>query len=60
METLVEENTRLRREVAELKSAIEGLERRVKELLRALEEAQRAEKRSGGAVLTARSEGRSC
>jgi transposase len=45
METLVEENARLRREVVELKSAIERLERRVQELLRALEEAQRAGKR---------------
>jgi transposase len=52
METLVEENARLRREVAELKSAnerlerrVQELERRVEELLRALEEAQRAGKR---------------
>jgi transposase len=45
METLVEENARLRREVAELKFADERWERRVQELLRALEEAQRAGKR---------------
>src|SRR5208337_3180072 len=45
MESLVEENARLRREVAELKAANERLERRVQELLRALEEAQRAGKR---------------
>ena len=52
MESLVEENARLRQEVAELKRANEGLgsrvqepERRVEELLQALEEAQRAGKR---------------
>lgn len=52
MESLVEENVRLRREVAELKSAnerlefrVQELERRVQELLHALEEAQRAAKR---------------
>ena len=52
METLVEENARLRQEVAEWKSAnerlelrIQELERRVEGLLRALEEAQRAGKR---------------
>ena len=52
MESLVEENARLRREVAELKSAnerlecrVQELERRVQELLHALEEAQRAGKR---------------
>src|SRR5271157_420471 len=45
MESLVEENARLRREVAELKAATERWERRVQELLRALEEAQRAGKR---------------
>ncbi len=45
MESLVEENARLRQEVAELKAANERLERRVQELLRALEEAQRAGKR---------------
>jgi len=45
MESLVEENARLRQEVAELKSANERLERRVQELLHALEEAQRAGKR---------------
>jgi phage shock protein A len=45
MESLVEKNVRLRREVAELKSAnerlelrVQELERRVQELLRALEE----------------------
>jgi transposase len=52
MESLVEENARLRQEVAELKRAnerlesrVQELERRVQELLRALEEAQRAGKR---------------
>src|SRR5271166_5679639 len=45
MESLVEENARLRQEVVELKTIIERLERRVQELLRALEEAQRAGKR---------------
>jgi hypothetical protein len=52
METLVEENARLRQENAELKSANERLERRVQELERrveglllALEEARRAGKR---------------
>src|SRR5271166_5213177 len=45
MESLVEENARLRQEVAELKAANERLERRVQELQRALEEAQRAGKR---------------
>jgi transposase len=59
MESLVEENARLRQEVAELKSAKERLERRVQKLerrvqelerrveglLRALEEARRAGKR---------------
>lgn len=52
MESLAEENARLRQEVAELKSSNERLqrrvaelERRVQELLRALEEAQRAGKR---------------
>ena len=45
MESLVEENARLRQEVVELKATIERLERRVQELLRALEEAQRAGKR---------------
>jgi transposase len=45
MESLVEENARLRQEVSELKSTIERLERRVQELLCALEEAQRAGKR---------------
>jgi len=52
MESLVEENARLRQEVAELKSAnqrlehrVQELERRVQELLRALEEAQRAGRR---------------
>ncbi len=52
MESLVEENARLRQENAELKSAnarlerrVQELERRVQELLRALEEAQRAGKR---------------
>jgi transposase len=52
MESLVEENARLRQENAELRSANERLERRAQELerrveglLRALEEAQRAGKR---------------
>src|ERR1700689_3960724 len=45
MESLVEENARLQREVAELRSTVERLERGVQELLRALEEAQRAAKR---------------
>src|SRR5271165_3933593 len=45
MGSLVEENARLRQEVAELKAANERLERRVQELQRALEEAQRAGKR---------------
>lgn len=45
MESLFEEKARLRREVAELKAANERLERRVQELLRALEEARRAGKR---------------
>jgi transposase len=45
MESLVEENARLRREVAELQSKVERLERRVQELLDALQEAQRAAKR---------------
>ena len=45
MESLVEENARLRQEVVELKTIIERLERRVQELQRALEEAQRAGKR---------------
>jgi regulator of replication initiation timing len=45
MESLVEENARLRQENAELKSASERLSRRVQELLRALEEAQRADNR---------------
>lgn len=45
MESLLEENARLRREVAELKSSVERLERRVEELSRALEEAQRTAKR---------------
>ena len=52
MESLVEENARLRQEVAELKFAnerlefrVQELERRVEGLLRALEEAQRAGKR---------------
>jgi transposase len=45
MESLVEENARLRQQVVELKTIIEGLERRVQELRRALEEAQRAGKR---------------
>lgn len=45
MESLVEENARLQREVAELRSTVERLERRVQELLHALEEAQRAAKR---------------
>lgn len=47
MESLVEENARLRQEVVELKTIIERLEHRVQELQRALEEAQRAGKRSG-------------
>ena len=45
MESLVEENARLQREVAELQSTVERLERRVQELLHALQEAQRAAKR---------------
>ena len=52
MESLAEENVRLRQEVAELKSSNERLqrrvgelERRVEELLRTLEESQRAGKR---------------
>jgi len=52
MESLVEENARLRRENAELRTAndrlelrVQELERRVQELMRALEEAQRAGKR---------------
>src|ERR1700733_9094149 len=45
MESLVEENARLQREVAELRSTVERLERRVQELLHALEEAQRAARR---------------
>jgi len=45
MESLVEENARLRQEVAELKGVIERLQQRVQELSRALEEAQRAGKR---------------
>ncbi len=52
MESLVEENARLREENRELRSAnerlelrVHELERRVQELLRALEEAQRAGKR---------------
>jgi cell division septum initiation protein DivIVA len=45
MESLVEENARLRREVAELRSTVERLERRVQELLDALQEAQRAARR---------------
>src|SRR5271157_4078207 len=45
MESLVQENARLRQQVAELQAANERLERRVEELMRALEEAQRAGKR---------------
>ncbi len=52
LESLVEENARLRQEVAELKSVNERLERRIQELerqveglLRSLEEARRAGKR---------------
>jgi len=45
MESLVQENARLRRQVAELQAANERLERRVEELMRALEEVQRAGKR---------------
>lgn len=52
MESVAEENARLRKENAELKSAnerlqlrVQELERRVQELLRSLEEAQRAGKR---------------
>jgi len=45
MESLVEEVTRLRQEVAELKAANELLRRQVQELAHALEEAQRAGKR---------------
>jgi transposase len=45
MESLEQENARLRRQVAELQAANERLERRVEELMRALEEAQRAGKR---------------
>jgi len=52
MESLVEENARLRQRVAELEATnqrlerrVQELERRVQELVRALEEAQRAGKR---------------
>jgi hypothetical protein len=45
MELLVEENARLQREVAKLRSTVERLERRVQEWLHALAEAQRAAKR---------------
>jgi transposase len=45
MESLVEENARLSRRVAELEAANQRLKGRVQELLRALEEAQRAGKR---------------
>jgi polyhydroxyalkanoate synthesis regulator phasin len=37
MESVVEENARLRQEAVELKTTIERLERRVQELQRALE-----------------------
>lgn len=63
MESLAEENVRLRQEVAELKSSNERLqrrvaelERRVQDLLRTLEESQRAGKRQGGTVLAARAQ----
>jgi len=45
MESVVEQNARLRQRVAELEASNQRLERRVEELLRALEEARRAAKR---------------
>jgi len=45
MESVLEENARLRLRVAELEASNQRLERRVEELLRAFEEAQRVGKR---------------
>jgi hypothetical protein len=42
MESVVEQNARLRQRVAELEASNQRLERRVEELLRALEEAQQS------------------